>query len=73
MKSAANGLAITAGVNHKVHSLRIQLSLSTAASKSKLLIDHKIMKNLFQTLHRRVRTTARTSETAHQYQVVTKE
>jgi hypothetical protein len=73
MKPAVNGLAIIGNVNHKMRSLRIELSPSTAASKSKPLIDHKVMDNLFQALHRRMRISAKILETAHQCQVVTKE
>jgi hypothetical protein len=64
-----NGLAIIGNLNHKMRSLRIELSPSTAASKSKPLIDNKVMDHLFQTLHHRVRTSARALETAHQCQV----
>jgi hypothetical protein len=72
MKPAVNGPAIIEGVNHKTRSLRIELSPNTTVSKSKPRIDHKIMDNLFQTLHLLVRTTTRTSEPVHQCQVVTK-
>jgi hypothetical protein len=41
MKPAMNALAIIWGVNHKMHSLRIELSPGTAASKSEPPIDHK--------------------------------